>query len=150
MIVLALDLGTNCGWARGSGLTLIDSGTLRLKHGRHEHPGARWERLRRDLIRLMTGCDLIVYERVRRHEGVQAAHCYGALKGAMESVAYSLGKDVRSLEVAHIKRHATGKGNATKHAMLAAAVRRGWNPTTFDQADALWILDLAMLQESAP
>lgn len=42
-----------------------------------------------------------------------------------------------------IKRHATGKGNATKEEMVQAALVRGWLTRCDDEADALWTLDLA-------
>jgi len=40
-----------------------------------------------------------------------------------------------------VKRHATGRGNADKAAMVAAAVARWGGEPTEDEADALWIAD---------
>ena len=143
MIVLALDLGTNCGWAIHRG-GAIDSGVLRLKTSRKDRPGERWIRFRRELLRLIQGVELVVYERVRRHEGLEASHVYGGLRALLEMVCESQGRTLRTVEVAHVKQHATGKGNATKEAMERSARERGWTPIDDNEADALWILDWAM------
>jgi Holliday junction resolvasome RuvABC endonuclease subunit len=42
--------------------------------------------------------------------------------------------------VGTIKRHATGKGNADKAAMIAAVRARGFNPADDNEADAIAIL----------
>jgi Holliday junction resolvasome RuvABC endonuclease subunit len=42
--------------------------------------------------------------------------------------------------VGTIKRHATGKGNANKDAMMAAARARGFSPADDNAADAIAIL----------
>lgn len=144
MIVLALDLGTNCGWAKGSGAREPESGVLRLKTSKHDRPGERWIRMRRDLVRLLQGVDVVAYELVRRHEGVKAAHVYGGLLALVEMQCESFGIPVRTVEVAHVKQHATGKGNVGKPAMVAAAQKRGWMPIDDNEADALWILDWAL------
>jgi hypothetical protein len=39
-----------------------------------------------------------------------------------------------------IKRHATGKGNADKDAMIAAARARGFSPADDNEADAIALL----------
>lgn len=51
----------------------------------------------------------------------------------------------RGYSPAEIKKHATGKGNAGKPMMLAAAVRK-WPDWSGDdnEADARWLVDLAM------
>ena len=46
--------------------------------------------------------------------------------------------------VGTIKRHATGKGNADKEAMIAAARARGFNPADDNEADAIAILFWAL------
>ena len=40
-----------------------------------------------------------------------------------------------------IKKHATGKGNASKEAMLASARSKGHDPSDDNEADALALLD---------
>lgn len=46
----------------------------------------------------------------------------------------------QGVPVATIKKHATGKGNAGKEEMIAAAKARGHQPTDDNEADALAIL----------
>jgi len=48
-----------------------------------------------------------------------------------------------------IKKHATGKGNAGKAAMIAAARARGFDPQDDNEADALALLAWATAQEDA-
>jgi Holliday junction resolvasome RuvABC endonuclease subunit len=49
--------------------------------------------------------------------------------------------------VGTIKKHWTGKGNATKEAMIAEATRRGFTVKNSDEADALALLDFALGRE---
>ena len=49
-----------------------------------------------------------------------------------------------SFSVQAIKRFMTGKGNATKDEMIAAARQKGFNPKTDDEADAIAIMLLAL------
>ena len=51
-----------------------------------------------------------------------------------------------SLPEVTIKKHATGKGNAGKAEMIAAATARGFDPVDDNHADALALLDWAMTQ----
>jgi len=46
--------------------------------------------------------------------------------------------------VGTIKKHATGKGNASKEGMVVAAIENGWQPKDDNEADALWLLDLVL------
>jgi Holliday junction resolvasome RuvABC endonuclease subunit len=47
---------------------------------------------------------------------------------------------VDSVAVGTIKRHATGRGNADKAAMLAAMRARGFSPADDNEADAIALL----------
>ena len=51
-----------------------------------------------------------------------------------------LGFAVESVQSGTIKRHATGKGNADKDAMIAAARARGFSPADDNEADAIALL----------
>ena len=46
----------------------------------------------------------------------------------------------QGVPVGTIKRHATGKGNAPKEAMIAAARGRGFSPADDNEADAIALL----------
>ncbi|MBM3273404.1 hypothetical protein FJY94_09270, partial [Candidatus Kaiserbacteria bacterium] len=52
----------------------------------------------------------------------------------------------QGVPVGTIKKHATGKGNAGKAEMIAAAKALGFAPVDDNHADALALLDWAMAQ----
>jgi Holliday junction resolvasome RuvABC endonuclease subunit len=82
----------------------------------------------------------IAYEEVRRHLGTDAAHVYGGLLATLTAWCDEAKLPYIGVPVATIKRCATGKGNADKDAMLAAAQTR-WPAAdirTHDEADAAW------------
>lgn len=145
--ILALDLGTTTGWAlRGAG-GLVTSGTVSLKPKRFEGGGMRYLRFTGwlDEIQSLAGpIAAIWFEEVRRHAGTDAAHVYGGLMGTLTAWAELRGIPYEGVPVGTIKRHATGKGNANKDAMIAAAVAHGYAPKDDNEADALAILHWAM------
>jgi len=145
--VLAIDPGLLCGWALRQGNDIIGSGTWNLRGDKWEGAGMRWIRMRGYLLELHAthGIGIVVYEAVRRHQGTDAAHVYGSIVGVIQEFCESEGIPYRGLDVGKIKKHATGKGNASKEQMLAAArVRWGERVIDHNVADALWIADLAM------
>ena len=80
MVILTLDLGTSTGWALKDNHGNIVSGTMDFKPGRFEGGGMRYLRFKRWLseIRKSVGdIDVVYFEEVRRHLGVDAAHTYG-------------------------------------------------------------------------
>ena len=142
-VVLALDLGTTTGWALQAADGLITSGTVSLpaqplrwrRHALPAVPGlARPAGPRRRAI------TAIHFEEVRRHVGTDAAHVYGGLLATLTSWAETAGIAYQGVPVGTIKRHATGKGNANKDAMMAAARARGFSPADDNEADAIAIL----------
>ena len=82
----------------------------------------------------------IWYEEVRRHAGTDAAHVYGGLMATLTAWAELRGVPVPGRAGRHHQAHATGKGNAGKEAMIAAARARGFRPTDDNEADAIAIL----------
>ncbi len=152
--ILALDLGTKCGWARGDGRQgRVDHGTWDLapqKQRRFEGGGMKWVRLRRFLDEVGDGVTLVVIEEVRRHLGVDAAHAYGGALAVVTEWCEARGVPYQAVPVATIKKHATTKGNAKKDAMMAAATARGWTFADDNDADAQWILDLARQDVPVP
>ncbi|HXK60774.1 MAG TPA: hypothetical protein PLP42_12870 [Acidobacteriota bacterium] len=146
MKILALDLGTKCGWA-------IDHThrhgvwDLSVRHG--ESPGIRYIRFEKLLREVMTtGVDLVVYELVHRHEGTQAAHIYGGLLASLQRICDQNQVEYQGFGVAEIKKHATGKGNANKEMMIEAA-RKSYPSATIEDdnvADALHLLSLARIR----
>ncbi|MWB77061.1 hypothetical protein GLS40_03385 [Pseudooceanicola sp. 216_PA32_1] len=146
--ILALDLGTNTGWALRSHDGLITSGTASFRPGRYEGGGMRYLRFTNwltELDRLSGHTAAIWFGEVRRHAGTDAAHVYGGLMASLTSWGELRGVPYEGLPVGTIKRHATGKGNAPKQAMIDAARAKGFSPEDDNEADAiailLWALD---------
>jgi Holliday junction resolvasome RuvABC endonuclease subunit len=84
--------------------------------------------------------DRIVFEEVRRHCGVDAAHAYGGFMSHLQSTCERLEIPYEGVPVGTIKRHATGKGNAGKELVIAAMRARGHVPKDDNEADALALL----------
>lgn len=147
--ILALDLGTTTGWALVSRDGLISSGSESFKPQRFEGGGMRYLRFKRwltDIKQCADGIDCVVFEEVRRHAGVDAAHAYGGFMAHLTAWCEHHQIPYQGVPVGTIKKHATGKGNAGKVEMIAAAKARGINPVDDNHADALALLDWAMAQ----
>ena len=141
--ILALDLGTTTGWALHGQDGLITSGTASFRPGRFDGGGMRYLRFTNwlgELDRLSGPIATIWFEEVRRHAGTDAAHVYGGLMATLTAWAELRGVPYEGVPVGTIKRHATGKGNADKEAMIAAARARGFSPVDDNEADAIAIL----------
>lgn len=145
--ILALDLGTTTGWAMRTADGRITSGTASFKPGRYEGGGMRYLRFRRWLTELKAAADGIAevhFEEVRRHAGVDAAHAYGGFLATLTAWCEHHQIPYSGVPVATIKKHATGRGNADKAAMLDAARGMGYEPADDNEADALALLSLAV------
>ena len=145
--ILVLDLGTTTGWAIRSFDGLITSGTVSFKPGRYDGGGMRYLRFTNwltELDRLSGPISAIWFEEVRRHAGTDAAHVYGRLMATLETWAELRGVPYQGVPVGTIKHHATGRGNAPKEAMIAAAQARGYSPADDNEADAIAILHWAL------
>ena len=141
--ILALDLGTTTGWALRTGDGRITSGTQSFKPGRFEGGGMRFLRFRRwltDTKAAADGIDEVHFEEVRRHAGVDAAHAYGGFLATLTAWCEHHQIPYAGVPVGTIKKHATGKGNADKTAMVAAMRALGHDPQDDNQADALALL----------
>ena len=97
-------------------------------------------------IILSPGVDLVVFEAARhampKMQGalVVQAEMQGVLKALCEEKRI----EYRGYSPSEIKKHATGKGNCGKQAMQIAALKRFGKAVGDNEADALWLLDLAM------
>jgi hypothetical protein len=133
LVTLALDLGTTTGWALHGIDGLITSGTASFRPGRFDGGGMRYLRFTNwltEIDRLSGPVAAIWFEEVRRHAATDAAHVYGGLMATLTSWAELRGIPYEGVPVGTIKRHATGKGNANKDAMMAAARRAASRPPT--------------------
>lgn len=147
---LALDLGTTTGWALAGGDRQITSGSQSFKPGRFEGGGMRYLRFKRWLTELKgctEGIELVVFEEVRRHVGVDASHAYGGFLATLTSWCEHHEIPYQGVPVGTIKKHATGKGNAGKEAMIAAMQAKGHAPGDDNEADAIALLYWALAQE---
>jgi Holliday junction resolvasome RuvABC endonuclease subunit len=143
MKILAIDPATTCGWAHSDGF----SGVWDLSVRRDESKGMRLLRLKGKIaeVHAATGVDLIVFEASRNSKNMSAVVLSAKFQGVIEAWATEKDVEYQGFSPAEIKKHATGKGNANKDAMMEAA-RRKWPHETIaddNHADALWILDLA-------
>lgn len=143
MTILALDLGTKCGWAIHFGPDDIQHGVHEFRTGRFEGGGMRWLRFRKWLDEMHDTAgplDAIYFEEVRGHKGVDAAHLYGGFLAELTAWAEKRSVPHQGVPVGTIKRHATGKGNAGKGAVIAAMEAAGFEPQDDNAADALALL----------
>lgn len=147
MIVLALDLGSRTGWASHCDRGGISSGFVDFKNSRYEGGGMRYLRFRRWLDAFAPRPEALYFEAVRRHKGTDAAHVYGGLLATVTSWCEDHGIPYQGVPVGTIKKHATGKGNASKERMIAAANRKGLNSQDDNECDAWWLLDHVLQQE---
>lgn len=143
MNILALDIATKCGYAHTSG----PSGTWNLSTVRNESETMRLYRLRinMDALRFEHGIDLVVFE-AAHHRFTNPFRTLVELQTIVKlwcddrKIPYS-----GTISPAEIKKHATGKGNATKSDMLLTA--QGLYPKLVisddNHADALHLLSLA-------
>lgn len=141
--ILAPDLGTTTGWALRGHDGLITSGTVSFRPGRFDGGGMRFLRFTNwltEIDRLSGPIAAIWFEEVRAHRGVHASHVYGGLMATLTAWAELRGVPYQGVPVGTVKKHATGRGNAPKQAMIAAAQARGFSPADDNEADAIAIL----------
>lgn len=141
MHILALDLGTTTGYAVGDGKRAT-TGVLKLKPGRFEGGGMRFVRFRRHLDEVASAHALseVVFEEVRHHSAVDAAHVYGGLMATLTAWCEDRKLPYEGVPVGTIKKFATGHGNAKKEAMIEAAKSWGYSPADDNEADAICLL----------
>jgi Holliday junction resolvasome RuvABC endonuclease subunit len=147
--ILALDLGTTTGWALHQRDASISSGSQSFKPQRFEGGGMRYLRFKRWLTEIKQcadGIDLVAFEEVRNHAGVDAAHAYGGFMATLTAWCEHHQIPYQGVPVGTIKKHATGRGNASKAEMIAAMQARGHHPQDDNEADALALLHWARSQ----
>jgi Holliday junction resolvasome RuvABC endonuclease subunit len=145
--LLALDLGTTTGWALRGSDHAITSGSQSFRPQRFEGGGMRFLRFKRWLAELkdMTcGIDALYFEEVRRHVSTDAAHAYGGFLATLTAWCEHHQVPYQGVPVGTIKKHATGKGNAGKDAVIAALRAAGHAPSDDNEADALALLRWAI------
>ena len=148
--ILALDLGTTTGWALRSSDGTINSGSTSFRPQRFEGGGMRFLRFKRWLAELkdMTGgIHALYFEEVRRHVSTDAAHAYGGFLATLTAWCEHHQIPYQGVPVGTIKKHATGKGNASKDDVLIAMRALGHAPADDNEADALALLRWAIASQ---
>lgn len=149
---IALDIGTNMGYAEALNNVIVRSGTIRVKDGNE-----RWGQA---MVKLWDFLNQLVYkndyhqnytlefccETVDFHRSVDSAHAYARILGQVEKFT-ELGKwAFRGYQVKQIKKLFTGNGNAKKTDMCHRCHLLGWKGGALgtdndnDEADAIAIL----------
>lgn len=145
--LLALDLGSKCGAAYKTE-TGHTCETWNFSPKRAHSPGMRWLHFikRLEEFHAMAPIGLVVYEAVNFSTTTHAGHIYGGFLAHLQ--AFCDQRDIKyyGVEVATLKKWATGKGNAKKEVMVEAAIYRGWAPEDDNAADAALLYDYARLE----
>lgn len=154
MKIVGLDLSLNAtGIARYDGVTMTLSGKA--------YEGAERLRALRDGVLMMTGVvsqeavdterpDLVCiegYSFASRHGGERLGELGGVIRLALHE------HEMPWIELAPkiVKKLATGKGNAAKEEVFAAAIRRlNYKGDSLDEADALWVREIALQHYGEP
>jgi Holliday junction resolvasome RuvABC endonuclease subunit len=145
--ILALDLGTNLGWAVIDKNGVKASGKEDLAPSRVEGGGMRWVRLHEHLnsINAKYPVSLVSIEDVQGgHTGLWAAHMYG---GFQHHVTYWCEINVipyTGFGVGQIKKHITGSGSASKEAVIRAVQSKGHKTVDDNEADAIALAYLTL------
>lgn len=140
MNILSLDIATKTGWC-----TKTASGVWDFKPKRGESEGMRVVRFKsrvREMI-TMEQINVIAYE---RPAGIHKASIMVASEmiGVLKDLCIELGVEVANYAATEIKKFATGKGNAKKPDMIAAAQALGYTPEDDNEADAIHLYRLAI------
>ena len=146
--ILALDLGTVTGWALRAGDGSVRSGSQNFNSDRSMGGGKRFLGFRQwlnEIADTTDGIGAIYFEEVRRHLGVSASHAYGGFLATLTTWAEDHQIPYRGVRAGTIKRHATGKGNANKLAVIAGVRALGFAPGDANEAEATALLSLVAL-----
>lgn len=151
--ILALDLGTNTGWALLQPINpwnyQVTSGTISFKNDRFAGGGMPYLRFGKwlnEIKQLSNEITAVYFEEVRRHLGVDAAHAYGGFMATLTAWCEDNNIPYQGVSVGTIKQYATGKGNANKQAVINAIKAKGYNPKDDNEADALALMEYAKIK----
>jgi Holliday junction resolvasome RuvABC endonuclease subunit len=151
LAILSLDLGTITGWAISDKTGRITSGTISFKSSRFEGGGMRYLRFSRwleEVYDISEKIDVVCFEEVRRHLGVDAAHAYGGFLASLTSWCEANDIPYEGVPVGTIKKFITGKGNAGKAEVIQAVKNKGHDPKDDNEADALALLYFFLKQQT--
>jgi Holliday junction resolvasome RuvABC endonuclease subunit len=141
MTILSLDLGTTTGWALLNNQE-IRYGSISFKETPFDSWDSRYSKFNRWLENLHRDVkiDQIIYEAVMSHKGAIASHYYGGFMAILQTFGDKYGIPYEGVPVGTIKKHATGKGNASKLDMINAMEKKKYQIKNDNEADALALL----------
>lgn len=108
-------------------------------------PRLAW--IRAAVLDAAAGCGVVVLEgySLGQARGSSRSHSLGELGGVVRLALYEAGLPYADVAPASLKRYATGRGNAGKEEVLAAAIRRlGYAGHDNNEADAAWLRTMAL------
>lgn len=153
MNILAIDIGTQLGWALTKRDGSIHSGSEGFQPAKRGGHGGKFLAFMTHLneVRNSHG-DLhaVYFEDVKRHQGVLAAHAFGGFLAILQAWCHINRVPMYGVGVGVVKKAWTGNGAAKKEMMIASAKQHGFTPADDNEADALAILSLACKQERRP
>jgi len=139
-MIASFDLGLHLGWAITQGGVRLDSGVWHLKGKNWESRGVSYLRAGKHINNLFEqypSIELVTWETVKRFMSSDAAITYGALAGQLMVACELANHEYIGYSPTEIKKVCTGKGNASKEEMIAAALRIYGHTCESDEADAL-------------
>jgi len=138
--ILALDIATKTGWK-----TATASGVWDVKPNRGESEGMRVVRFKskvKEMI-LMESIEIVAYERASGLYKGPLIIC-AEMIGVLKDLCMEMKVEMACYSAKEIKSHATGKGNASKDQMVAAAKALGYDPKDDNEADAIHLYNLTV------
>jgi Holliday junction resolvasome RuvABC endonuclease subunit len=146
--LLCLDLATVTGWAlRGPSGALLSGTQSFAINARVEGAGMRYLRFRHwmDTMHSLYPISRLAFEEVKqRAASVAAGHMYGGFMATLTSWCEERGVPYEGIPVQTIKKHVTGKGNASKEDVIKAMRAKGHQVEDDNEADALALLYYVM------
>ena len=142
MNILALDLGSNCGFAVKRG-GFIESGVVNFTPKARESKGMRFVRFSVWLEEILDAQkpSLVVYE-MAHNRGGSATEVLNGMVAFVQAECEKREIDYTSVHSGTLKKFAIGKGNASKELMVSEARKRLKKDLEDDnEADALWIME---------
>jgi Holliday junction resolvasome RuvABC endonuclease subunit len=139
--VVGLDLSySGTGFAHAGG-----SQKVAPKKGAEMPSCARLLWFRETIDSLLTGAQIVAIEGYAFGAMHSQAHKIGELGGVIRLMMWEKGIPYVDIPPTSHKKYATGAGNAKKDAVLASAIRRlGYEGSSHDEADALWLRAMAL------
>jgi Holliday junction resolvasome RuvABC endonuclease subunit len=140
MVILSLDIASETGWA----ISNEEYGTWMFKTMKDESMGMKLIRFKAKLNEFysINPFDIVVYERPAGRHTHAIIH-QSKLIAILESFCVENGIEYKAYSASHIKKFATGKGNAGKQLMVDyAKIKYGYDGKNDNEADALHLLNL--------